>query len=172
MQPSTLIDALIRTLEQEQELLDVLTDQTYTASGKGAYRSSIGMHIRHNLDHFAAFFIGLTDGRIDYESRQRNELLQESLSFAKGVIQSTINQLNELRTTDIKDVQVRQEDGQPLESCNWLPSTSSRELQFLLGHTVHHHAIIAMMLHAQELPLPEGFGVAPSTQRHEARTSN
>jgi hypothetical protein len=39
----------------------------------------------------------------------------------------------------------------------------------LLGHTVHHNAIIAMIVDRHGLKLPQGFGVAPSTQRHQAK---
>ncbi|ADE54944.1 hypothetical protein [Coraliomargarita akajimensis] len=170
MPSSNLIDALILTLEQEISLLEQLNDQEYSAPGEGHYKSSIGMHLRHNLDHFVALFDGLESGRIDYESRQRNELLQESTDFASDTIHGFITKLNALRHTDDRTLQVREEDGRPLDSCNWLQSTLSRELQFLMGHTVHHHAIIALMLNAQKLPA--GFGVAPSTQRHEERTAS
>lgn len=40
----------------------------------------------------------------------------------------------------------------------WLASSVGRELQFLLGHMVHHHAIIALLLSQQGIELPEGFG--------------
>jgi hypothetical protein len=44
----------------------------------------------------------------------------------------------------------------------------ARELQFLQSHTVHHYAVIHLMLLQQGIrPDPE-FGVAPSTLRHEA----
>ena len=47
------------------------------------------------------------------------------------------------------------------------PSTIERELKFLVSHTVHHYAIIALQLRHQGVePGPE-FGVAPSTLRYE-----
>ncbi len=172
MSTSRLIDALKQTLEQEHELLALLDDSQYTQPGTAYYKSSVGMHIRHNLDHFAAFFSGLKAGRIDYESRQRNELIQESAAFAKSVIADYLKQLAAFKTDADTPCLVREEDGTSPDSCQWLQSSCGRELQFLLGHTVHHHALIAMMLHQAELPLPKGFGVAPSTQRHEAKASS
>ena len=49
------------------------------------------------------------------------------------------------------------------------PSTVRRELIFLVSHTVHHYALIAVMLRHQAVGLPADFGVAPSTLRHQRR---
>ncbi|MFW6292999.1 MAG: hypothetical protein ACOC7V_11860 [Spirochaetota bacterium] len=40
-------------------------------------------------------------------------------------------------------------------------STVERELAMLASHTVHHYAIIALILRIQDVPVPEEFGVAP-----------
>jgi uncharacterized damage-inducible protein DinB len=47
-------------------------------------------------------------------------------------------------------------------------STLARELAFVLAHTVHHQAMIALLLEWQGIHLPsERFGLAPSTpSRH------
>lgn len=172
MSTSHLLDVLKQTLAQEHSLLSMLTDAQYTAAGTGIYKSSIGMHIRHNLDHFAAFFDGLESGRVDYESRQRNHLIEESVEFASNLIANYMTRWESLQVPAHTKLLVREEDDASLENSQWLPTSCGRELQFLLGHTVHHHAIIAMMLNAKALPLPEGFGVAPSTQRHEQSCSN
>lgn len=171
MSTSHLIDVLKQTLAQEHDLLSQLNDAQYTAPGTGAYKSSIGMHIRHNLDHFAAFFDGIETGSIDYESRQRNHMIEESAEFAIGVINDLIHRLENSSIDATAKVLVREEDGTKVEESTWLQSSFGREFQFLLGHTVHHHAIIAMMLAEKQLPLTAGFGVAPSTQRHEQSQS-
>lgn len=167
MNTSHLLDVLKQALAQEHALLSLLNDRQYTAPGTGIYKSSIGMHIRHNLDHFAAFFDGVETGRIDYESRQRNHLIEESVDFATNIISEYSTRLDRIDLPANAKLLVREEDGAPLEDSQWLPTSCGRELQFLLGHTVHHHAIIAMILTEKTLPLPDGFGVAPSTRRHE-----
>jgi hypothetical protein len=48
-------------------------------------------------------------------------------------------------------------------------STVARELQFLLSHTVHHYALIALILRLQGFEPGEEFGVAPSTLAHWRR---
>jgi hypothetical protein len=48
-------------------------------------------------------------------------------------------------------------------------STIRRELQFLLSHTVHHYALIAIILKIQGFDCDEDFGVAPSTLKYQRR---
>ena len=54
-------------------------------------------------------------------------------------------------------------------SVPWSGSTVRRELDFLLSHTVHHYALIAMSLRLRGLPVPAELGVAPSTLEHWRR---
>jgi len=48
------------------------------------------------------------------------------------------------------------------------PSSVKRELQFLVSHTLHHYALIALQLKQQDQPVQPGFGMAPSTVRFQA----
>ena len=41
-----------------------------------------------------------------------------------------------------------------------------RQLAFLLSHTIHHCALIAVMMRLRGLATPPGFGLAPATLRH------
>ncbi len=156
-------------LHQEMDLLSQISNADYTSTSNGPYNSSIGMHIRHSLDHFSAFFNGLTSGHIDYENRQRNDLIQNSTEHATEQIKQHLNQIDQTNHTHTHPLHIREESGSKIEDCIWLPSTYGRELQFLLGHTVHHHAIINFLLKEKGIVPPQSFGVAPSTQRYEAR---
>ncbi len=169
MRFDSLIDAVKQSLEQELELLSVLPAERYSAPTTGFYRSSVGMHIRHNLDHFAAFFEGLPLARIDYESRERNTEIEELPESARAEINRYLEQLDALRSKEECALEVREESEAGATHRDWLPSSLGRELQFLLGHTVHHHALIAMIVHGHGIALPTGFGVAPSTQRHKQK---
>ena len=42
-------------------------------------------------------------------------------------------------------------------------STLGREIMFAVSHAIHHHALIAMLCGIRAIPVPEDFGVAPST---------
>jgi uncharacterized damage-inducible protein DinB len=171
MRNHSIIVALIDVLEQERSLLSKLDPACYTAPGTGAFRSSIGAHIRHNLDHFTSFFAGLADGRIDYEKRRRDDGIARSTEHALADIEKHISVLETLIQEEPDDfLRVRDESDLAAEGeLRWLDSSVGRELQFLVGHTVHHHAIIALLLAQQGVDLPEGFGIAPSTLRHERK---
>jgi len=57
----------------------------------------------------------------------------------------------------------------PREMPACLASTSiKRELAFLLSHTIHHYAIVAIICRLQGLSVEDDFGIAPSTLRHRA----
>jgi hypothetical protein len=49
------------------------------------------------------------------------------------------------------------------DSPHWAVTSLERELQFLLSHTVHHFALVALLLRAQGFEVSADFGVAPST---------
>jgi len=51
-----------------------------------------------------------------------------------------------------------------------LGSTLERELMFVLSHTIHHMALIAVLVRREgSAPIPSGFGVAPSTRRYASQ---
>ena len=52
------------------------------------------------------------------------------------------------------------------EEQQWSRSTLRRELQFLLSHTIHHFALIGLLLSFHGVEPGEEFGVAPSTLKH------
>jgi hypothetical protein len=37
---------------------------------------------------------------------------------------------------------------------------------FAVSHAIHHHALIAMLCGIRAIPVPEDFGIAPSTIAH------
>ena len=51
------------------------------------------------------------------------------------------------------------------------PSTVGREIMYSVAHAVHHYALIGVMCGIMGLAMPPGFGVAPSTLKHQAETA-
>jgi hypothetical protein len=159
----TLIKEAIISLTQGRELLDQLSDEIYTRAMPPIFNYGIGSHVRHLLDFHTAFLRDLESGRIDYDTRERDISVEKNLDAALAKIDSLIERLQALEmTNDDWPLLVRLEDASADEP-TWSQSTFLREMQFLQSHTVHHYALIAMMLSLQSVAVSPGFGVATST---------
>lgn len=165
----------IHFLEQGIGLLTDMSNATYTKTIPAYFSSNVGKHVRHILDHYANFIQGLSDRRIDYDARERGTPIEKNREVAITRHREIIAALRELTLMgDDPTVQVRLNESRPTDTVSaWTSSTIERELQYLLSHTVHHYALIAMILRLQQIEVPESFGVAPSTlQYQQAQTEN
>ncbi len=150
-------------LEQGNELLEQLTQGLYQARHANAYDSTIGDHFRHILEFYTTFFEGLEKGLVDYGARNRDAAIAQDPEVARQQVQAQIRNLESIEDLDDQRVRVVSEEaGAP-------PGVSSlsRELNFLLSHTIHHFALIAFICRSIKIQLPANFGVAPSTLRYQ-----
>jgi uncharacterized damage-inducible protein DinB len=168
--PSALAYANIHFLRQALELLRALDDDTYCATDSRCYPSGIGSHLRHNLDHYRSFLDGLTTGRVDYDARERDVLVEADRTRAMQQIDVIVHQLTALGEEDThRPLLVKMDcDGDD----RWVRSTLDRELQFLISHTVHHYALIALIARLQGHEPGDEFGVAPSTLHYRQELSS
>lgn len=156
-------------LEQGLDLLRSLDDDAYTSAQPPYHESSIGDHLRHCLEHYTSFLGGLDDGAIDYDARLRDGRIATSRLFATQTIQDLIEHLRTLSQGD-KALLVKMDSDKDAEStAPWSPSSVKRELQYLLAHTIHHYALIAVLLRLQGHEPDPDFGVAPSTLKYRKR---
>lgn len=153
-------------LRQGLNLLGQLDDEQYTRVASGITHAAVGGHLRHCLDFYDAFLRGFTLGKIDYDLRERNELIEKDRSAASAKIGQAIAQLQQLPANQDKELLVKLEGEQAGNASSWNRSSIPRELQFLLSHTVHHYALIAMLLRLQGFQPASDFGVAPSTLKY------
>lgn len=133
---------------------------------------SIGAHLRHNLDHFAAAIGAFDDASpIDYDHRARGTPVESDPDAAIGVIDALRARLAELTLDGApdRDVVVRMMITSGGDEAA-LRSTLARELAFAAHHATHHHAMMAAIGMAHGLAIPQGFGKAPSTLNHESRS--
>ena len=141
-----------------------MPDELFTRVDPPAYASSIGAHLRHNIDHYHSFCESALEGRIDYDHRNRDPRLERELQLTKTILEGVVSDLSELASEDLdKQVAVKVDCGDQSE---WSTSSIRRELQFLMSHTVHHYAVIGMIYRLQGHCSPEDFGVAPSTLKY------
>ena len=164
-QESRLITSCISLLEDGVRLLERLDDDVYAKMSLLSPRSSVGAHLRHCLDFYQSFLTGLESGRIDYNCRQRDSLVETDRRYAIQEIHQLIAALRErLSIFRIAPILISTEDGSNRES--WCGSSVVRELEFLRSHTIHHYSLIAILLRFEGIEPGVEFGVAPSTLRH------
>jgi hypothetical protein len=161
----TLIQDTLRLLEQGIDLLDGLEDELYSKPEPIVSMSGIGSHIRHCIDYFDRFMGGVAEGRIDYDLRARDTLIESNRTHARNKLRSLQGACRSLLERDTGVLAIKQDSAEDDEGAPWADSSLERELQFLTSHTVHHFALIGVSLRLNGIVPEEGFGVAPSTLR-------
>ena len=163
-----LIEANVIWLRQAQELLEQISDSTYTASPQAIAPHRVGSHIRHILEFYECFLDGLESSHIDYDARKRDMAIETSRQTALAKIRSIVHTLETDRML-LADaiIWVRMEDAHALHAPeSFMISSMGRELQALSSHTIHHFALIAMALRVLGYEVDRDFGMAPSTLRY------
>ena len=155
------VESCLAILQRCTTLIETTSDEEYTTVVLG--ESSIGAHIRHSLDHFYSFFKGLDTGRCDYDSRDRNPLIETDRGFALKKVVELSSKLSKLQETS-ESLQITQ-----LYHCEspviQIESTVQRELMFLMHHTLHHLALIAFLMKVQGLEVDQKLTLAFGTEK-------
>jgi hypothetical protein len=193
-----LVHSVLETLEQGEALLTQLSDEDYTRKVAVAFNASIGGHYRHCLDHFRSLLDAANEvGRVaprapssdmsilgahgvtrpatpmlNYDHRERGTLI-ESDRFA------ALNATRELREgyehldpmSLMRSLNVTCKTSYATSGSQASPSTVGREIMYSVAHAVHHYALIGIMRGVMGLRMPTGFGVAPSTLKHQAEAA-
>lgn len=156
-----------RLLRQGIRVLEQLSVAQYADAQHG--HSSAGAQFRHILDHYAALFDGMRDGRVNYDARRRDREIELDPAVAVTAADRWIGSLEDLDLQDCERmVLVQSDSGGGPEHADWRESSVGRELQFLASHTVHHYALIKLLLEWHGVSLGADFGMAPSTQAYHA----
>ena len=169
--PGSAVIPMVLLLEELRGVVESLTDEQFTQKPVGHVTSSFGSHLRHSLDHIRALLTGWVDGRIDYDHRARGTDIESDRGAAIEAIDFLCGGLMNL-PADAVDAPV---SVSVMMSVNEPPlrtlSTVARELGFVLSHTLHHNALLAVMLKTLGVIPPARFGYAPSTLAHHGMIS-
>ncbi|MBC7980477.1 MAG: hypothetical protein H7Y36_07935 [Armatimonadetes bacterium] len=150
-------------IDQAHGFITVLSPIIYSGKCESVFSSSIGQHLRHCIEHYDELFLAHENSRhVNYEARPRDLILETDTGIALARLAKIIVSLDSLTPTP-----------QPIAvldtGCeNPAASSLDRELQYLVSHTVHHFAIIAIIARHFDVQVPGNFGVAPSTLKHRA----
>ena len=164
-----LIENNIVCLEQGIGLLQQMEDEVYVHTSPPVYNSGIGDHYRHCVEHYLSFLSGIEGRCIDYDARKRDRQISTDRVHAIHVTEQIIAGLNKVtccgEAVRVKmDCKLDDEDG-----AVWVDSTVERDLQYLMAHTIHHYALIAIIVRLQGKDPGADFGVAPSTLTYKKR---
>ncbi|ABI55591.1 DinB family protein [Alkalilimnicola ehrlichii MLHE-1] len=164
----SLVDDNRHFLRQLANLVGDLDTARYRACSGPYGGNGIGRQVRHILEHVQSLLAGAW-GAMDYDSRARDQALEQDPEQA-------LRALAELDDRLAREIGPLPPDTPVQVACvcdtsagpqrTWTPSSLQRELMFLLSHTVHHMALIAMLAEQAGLRTDEAFGVAPSTLRY------
>lgn len=169
-QPSPeLMQAVIESLDQGEVLLAGLSDEAYSRRLPVAFNGSIGGHYRHCLDHFRTLLNAMQEGDMNYDQRVRGTAVETNRNaalVATRELRAAFEQLDASMLSRVLMVtcKTRYSTGESQSS----PSTIGREVMYAVAHAVHHYALIGIMAGTMGVTLPNGFGVAPSTLKHQA----
>lgn len=156
----------LELVDQGIALLDALPPGFYAeVEDEPGFRETLGPHLRHCIDAYLCLLDGLERGYVDYDARSRSRSVERSRQAALAALNDLREQLSNLDAPPERVLEVQIDvpgDGDHPPAS----STLGREYQFLVGHTVHHYALIAMILRRRGFDPGAEFGVAPSTLRY------
>ena len=160
MTPAT----IIRRQLDEMATLVMATDGTIYTARPIAVSGTIGEHVRHCLDHIAALVAAGPSQPMSYDSRHRGTAVERDPAEALRQIMRLQSSVDRWGARSMDDPICVASLVAPGESVvGW--STLGRELAFLNCHTIHHQALIAVLLELSDEPVPDRLGLAPSTPR-------
>ncbi len=160
-----LIQLNLHLITQVLSFTETLSEGVFSKPCKEVFSSTIGQHLRHCIEHYDAFIRAENSrGTLDYETRPRNPLIETNLDCAREQLKKIEKQLIEVGSLEAMIYVIDTGAKEPTTS------SVSRELQYLISHTVHHFALISVIAGMNDQPLPENFGVAPSTLKYRAGT--
>lgn len=153
--------ALAECLYQLATLIASTTDEDYAWRHPSGVSGSVGAHVRHCLDHVHAL-VEADGDRLTYDARSRGTRAERDRAYAIERLTAAAQVLaaGALRAERqiLLDVQVDR-DGTLVS----VVSSFGRELAFVLQHTIHHQALIALLLADRGTVVPATFGLAPAT---------
>lgn len=163
-----LIHSVIEVLNQGEALLGEIASEDYTRKLPAAFNASIGGHYRHCLDHFRSLLDSAASGDLNYDQRERGTLIESDRFAALNATRALREGYQQLSAGVLgRGLQVTCKTSYATSGSQISPSTVGREIMYVVAHAVHHYALIGIMGGLMNLNMPAGFGVAPSTLKHQ-----
>jgi hypothetical protein len=160
-------DVSIEILGQLIEMTEQFSREEYTKSLDLLSANSVGRHLRHILEFYDLAVRAGSTGKLNYDKRERNLLLENDPREAVAKMKELIALMRMMK----EDLVLKLEASYSPEERNNVNITTTfyRELLYNVEHAVHHMAIIAIAVKVdfRQIRLAENFGVAYSTVKHK-----
>jgi uncharacterized damage-inducible protein DinB len=163
-----LLQSVIETLRQGETLLAEISNEHYTRKLPAAFNASIGGHYRHCLDHFRSLLDAARSGDLNYDHRERGTLVEKDRFAALNATRELVARWENLNLFLLsRRLNITCKTSYSTTGSQTAASSVGREVMYAVAHAVHHYALIGVMGGIMGLALPAGFGVAPSTLKHQ-----
>lgn len=148
----------IQTINELMSLLKKIQDNdNYSKPVISLSGATIGQHTRHVIELYQCLLEGYETGKVNYDKRKRDRLLEINCHKAF----SALHFIKEKLEQENKDLQLEFEF-EDKSMC--LLSNYYREVYYNLEHCIHHQALIKVALLELKInEMPDQFGLAPST---------
>lgn len=159
-------DVLAATLDDLARAVRPLTASQFSRRDR-ATSGSIGGHVRHCLDHVEALERAIDRGLCCYDERVRGTAIEDDPGLACARLAASRLRLRALDPALLAQTLALSArltaDGPTVDT----PTSVAREVAFVISHTVHHAALVAVLLEDMGQARPQRFGLAPTTPRLE-----
>jgi hypothetical protein len=163
-----LLQSVVETLRQGEALLAEISDENYTRKIPVAFNASIGGHYRHCLDHFRSLLDAAQSGDLNYDHRERGTLVETDRFAALNATRELLAGWENMNLFYIsRRLIVTCKTSYSSKGSQSSSSSVGREIMYAVAHAVHHYALIGVMGGLMGINMPAGFGVAPSTLKHQ-----
>lgn len=154
-----------RQLDDIAALVVSVDASVYVERPLAAVSGSVGEHVRHCLDHLAALVTATPSQPLSYDRRERGTAIErdpaEALRRVMRLKSAVARWPDRSMDEPLCVVSMLTASGESVTG--W--STLGRELAFVNSHTIHHQAMIAVLLSLAGLEVPDRLGLAPATPR-------
>jgi len=112
-------------------------------------------------------------GDLNYDHRERGTLIESDRFAGLNATRALREDYQQLSEGCLeRELDVTCKTSYAASDSQVSPSTVGREIMYVVAHAVHHYALIGIMGGLMGLKMPVGFGVAPSTMKHQADLTN
>jgi uncharacterized damage-inducible protein DinB len=163
-----LVESANHTLYQLKSFLKQVSLEEYTNPLPILSDSTLGMHVRHIIEFYQCIVKGYLNGEMDYDARERSLLQESSIDYACSCIENLLIDFTMFEVD--KSILLKTEQNMNEHTCT-IKTSLSRELSYVIEHTIHHLAIVKMGCIAayQHIQFDKDFGVAYSTIKYRER---